>query len=122
MHELALCAGISDVVEASSGGRRVVRVELQVGAFRQVVPATLAACWEMVTEHSSLAGSQLVIDHLPAVVACRDCGARTVLVAALLRCAACGSQRVTLVDGDELRVVAIEVEVDESEPAASPGG
>lgn len=110
MHELALCSAIFDIVEANCAGHQVVKVEIEVGAFRQVVPATLVSCWEMLIERTALRGAELVIFDHRATVSCRDCCLESMLAAPVLRCAGCGSRRVRVIDGGELRVVAIEVE------------
>lgn len=110
MHELSLCRCIQGIVRAHAAGRAVVRVELRVGHLRQVVPDTLARCWELLTEGTELAGTVLDVDEVPAVVECRSCGERTVLDAPVLRCGTCGDRDVVLVAGEELLVAALELE------------
>ena len=77
MHELALCQAIVDTVGRHADGRRVERVDVRIGHFRQVVPDSLQFSWELLTEGTDLAGCRLVVDHVPAVVECRACGAAT---------------------------------------------
>lgn len=109
MHELALCQAIADTVTAHADERPVRRIHLRIGHLRQVVPDALTFSWQLVTERGPLDGSELVIDHVPAVVACPACGATTRLEHPLLLCPACGDDRVELRCGDEFLVVAVEV-------------
>lgn len=110
MHELSLCRSIGDIVERARQGRPVTTVHLQVGQLRQVVPETLAYCWGIVTDDTPLAGSELAIDHVPVVLDCRACGARTTVAHVLvLTCADCGSGDITLVSGEELLVTALDL-------------
>ena len=108
MHELALCQAIVDTVERHAGGRRVEQVDVRIGHFRQVVPDSLQFSWELLTEGTDLAGCRLVVDHVPAVIECRACGATTTLEVPILVCSSCESSDVTLVSGEELLVASID--------------
>ena len=85
---------------------------LDIGHLRQVVPATLAASWEIVTADTALDGSVLTINHIPAVIECRSCGASTTITAPVFLCA-CGSTDTELVAGRELMVTSLELAVPE---------
>jgi hydrogenase nickel incorporation protein HypA/HybF len=110
VHELALCRSIVDVVDRARDGRRVRTVNLQVGMLRQVVPDTLVHCWGLVCAEGPLEGSRLVVDYVPVLLECRDCGARTTLgEALLLQCEECGSGAVELRGGEELVVTSVDL-------------
>ena len=110
MHELSLCRSIYDIVDRAAEGRPVQTVHVQLGQLRQVIPETLSWCWTMVTESSSLAGSVLEINHVPVVLDCRDCGARTTVEEdLLLSCGTCGSGHIVLVSGEEFMVTSLDL-------------
>ncbi len=113
VHELALCRAVCELVVGKAGGQRVERVELRVGYLRQVVPDSMLFSWEMLTQGTDLEGCELVIDHVPAVVACRACDRRTRLRMPILMCESCESSDVTLVEGDELLVASIDRRLDD---------
>jgi hydrogenase nickel incorporation protein HypA/HybF len=117
MHELSICESIARAVVDHAGGRRVRSVKLRVGALRQVVPDTLAFCWEVAARGPLLEGSVLDVELVPGEVACPDCGTRSTLTRFTLRCPDCGGS-VTVVAGDDLLVESIEVDGDE--PGAVP--
>lgn len=108
MHELALCEAIVDTVTRYADGQQVQRVEVRIGYFRQVVPDSLQFSWELLTDGTSLAGTALVIDHVPAVLSCRGCGQESTLDAPILLCGSCDSSDVTLITGEEFMIAAIE--------------
>ena len=110
MHELSICASIVSIVEKHAEGRTVTGVHLDVGHLRQVIPETLRYSWDIVVSNTPLAGSVLDINHIPAVIACRRCGARTTITAPVLRCG-CDSTDVDLVAGNELLVTSLELAV-----------
>lgn len=119
MHELSICSAIASAVLERAGNRRVVSIQLRVGYLRQIVPDTLEFCWEIVSNQTQLAGSQLEIEHIPAVVECRECGARTELDIPIMACPACSGGLVEVVAGEEFLITSIEL-LDEEEPA-TPG-
>lgn len=110
MHELALCQSISRIGLRACGGRPVVRITIDVGALRQVVPATLVSCWSFVSADSLLTGSQLVVNDIPAVIECQECGQRTRLNQPFMVCGECGSRQVSVISGREFSVRSIDVE------------
>ena len=102
MHELALCQAICDTVTRHAAGHRVERVEVRI------VPDSLQFAWEMLTDGTDLAGCALVVDHVPAVVECRTCGAHTTLTMPILLCAACDGGDVALISGEEFLIASID--------------
>lgn len=121
MHELSLCRAVYDTVEAAAAGRTIEVVHLRIGQLRQVVPQTLAYCWDLVVENTPLAGSVLEIDHVPVVLDCRACGRTTTVEHTLvLTCAGCGSGDIALRTGEEMLVTSIDVVAGGSAAAGPP--
>lgn len=110
MHELAICREIARIVDANRTEGGVRAVDLQIGMARQVVPQTLADLWELVTADGPLAGSVLRVEHVPVRLRCRSCGSVTDMKELSFRCAGCGGGDVEVISGEELLVVAIEVD------------
>ncbi|MBJ7607857.1 MAG: hydrogenase maturation nickel metallochaperone HypA [Candidatus Dormibacteraeota bacterium] len=108
MHELSLCQAIADTVSERAEGQRVDRVEVRIGHFRQVVPDSLLFSWELITDGTELAGCELVIDHVPAVISCQACGQESTLDMPILLCTGCQSSDVRLVSGEELLIASID--------------
>jgi hydrogenase nickel incorporation protein HypA/HybF len=109
VHELSLSRAIGQIATRAAAGRRVTRVEVDCGALRQVVPETLTRCWGLTVEGTALAGSELVVNPIPAVIRCAACGAETRLDWPILRCGRCDSTEVTLLSGEEFLVRSIDV-------------
>ena len=105
-----MCEAIARKAADRAAGRRVLRVEVQVGHLRQVVPDAMAFAWEMLTTATDLDGAELDIEHVPATVACAACGTVTALTAPVMVCGSCASGDVELRSGDELILVSLEVE------------
>jgi hydrogenase nickel incorporation protein HypA/HybF len=110
VHELALADAIVAIAEQHARGRRVARVELDVGYLRQVVPDALRFAFELVAEGTCAEGAELAIDEVPATVLCGACGADTRVDAFPLACARCGSVDVEIAAGEEFSISALELE------------
>lgn len=109
VHELSICRSISKIVEAHAAGRTVQRVRLDVGHLRQVVPESLRYCWDIVVRDTALDGVPLEITHIPAVIACRSCGALTTVSVPVFRCGSCECVETDVVSGDELLVTSLDL-------------
>jgi hydrogenase nickel incorporation protein HypA/HybF len=104
MHELSIAASIADAVGRHAGGAPVQRVRIDVGHLRQVVPDSLAFCWEMVTDGTDLAGAALEITEIPASVECRACQRTATLADPIMLCPGCGSADLAVTAGEELQI------------------
>ena len=107
MHELSICSAIATTAAKHAEGRSVSQVTVQIGHLRQVVPDALQFSWEVVSSASDLKDAALVIEQVPAVVECTNCGARTTLDLPILVCENCEGSDVKLLSGEELQVVSI---------------
>jgi hydrogenase nickel incorporation protein HypA/HybF len=108
MHELAICEAIADSARRLAAGQRVEQVQVRIGYLRQVVPDSLQFSWELLTAESDLAGCELIVDHVPAVLDCRACGQQTTLTMPIMLCEACSSSDVTLIQGEEFQIVSLD--------------
>jgi len=109
MHELALARAILDTALAHAGGGRVRRVDVTVGALRQVVPDSLAFNFELLARGTPCEGAHLAQRLTPARLRC-ECGHEWELQEPSFRCPRCDAAGALVLGGDELRVESIEVE------------
>jgi hydrogenase nickel incorporation protein HypA/HybF len=118
MHELSIAESVVEIAVRHARGRRVRRVELEVGHLRQVVPSALEFAFELVARETAVEGAELALREVPAAGRCRGCGEETDLPALPLRCQRCGALDVEVTRGEELRVDSLELE----EAFATSGG
>lgn len=111
MHEMALAEGIVQLVEeAASGCARVRAVYLEIGDLAAVEQDALRFCFESVAEHTAAQDARLEITRVEGRGRCRECGNESRIAALYDACPACGSYRVEVIAGDEMRVRELEVE------------
>jgi hydrogenase nickel incorporation protein HypA/HybF len=110
VHELAIAESIVAIAREHARGRRVARVEVAVGALRQVVPSALEFAFELVADGTEVEGAELVLEHVDARVACRSCGIQSVCAEFPFACARCRSDFFDVIAGEELHVEALELD------------
>jgi hydrogenase nickel incorporation protein HypA/HybF len=115
VHELSICGSIADIASRHAGGRAVKVINVRVGQLRQIVPDTLTYCWELVSADTSLAGSRICVESVPARIRCRSCehvtdvGALPVFV-----CGGCGGFDAQVVSGEEFLITSLELGEEEA--------
>ena len=122
MHELSICASIADIATRRAAGRPVSVINVRVGQLRQIVPDTLVYCWGLLCEDTSLAGSRIVVETVPARIRCRSCE-HTADVGDLpvFACAGCGGIDVEVVAGEEFLITSLELAETETETETETG-
>jgi hydrogenase nickel incorporation protein HypA/HybF len=111
MHEMSLCEGIRDVVEAAAranGATRIKGVRVEIGRFAGVEKPALAFAFDVVMRGSVAEGAELTMIDLPGRALCFDCGQEVELAERLDPCPECGGGRLMPTAGDEMRVKDME--------------
>ncbi|MCU4654192.1 hydrogenase maturation nickel metallochaperone HypA [Roseibacterium sp. SDUM158016] len=111
MHEMSLCEGIRDILEAQARAHsvsRITRVRIEIGRFAGVEKPALAFAWEVVMRGSAAEGSDLVMIDLPGRAMCFDCGREVEIAGRLDPCPECGGGRLVPNGGDEMRIKDLE--------------
>jgi hydrogenase nickel incorporation protein HypA/HybF len=117
MHELSICQALMEQVErvaAEQRARRIVSVTLRIGPLAGVEPALLESAFPLASAGTLAADSRLVVERSAVRVRCRECGAESEAQSTRLLCGGCGQWRVEVLAGEELLLVSVELERDES--------
>lgn len=114
MHELSIILSVVDAVTASLEGRNVKRVEevrLTVGALSGVVEDSLQFSYGLATEKTPLAGSALVVRHVPVRIYCDECSLESDLLGVQsFRCPRCQTPSMDIRAGRELDIESIVID------------
>ena len=110
MHEMAITQGIVDICLQHAKGRQIRQVVIDIGELSGVVPEAVAFCFSACTADTPAAEARLDIRQVPGLGQCIDCGTEQLLARLYDPCRQCGSYALTLLKGEELRVVELEVD------------
>jgi hydrogenase nickel incorporation protein HypA/HybF len=114
MHELSIALSILDVAAEEAerhGGGRVVAIHLRLGPFSGVAADALRSAYDLAREGTDLAKADLVIEETSLRAYCPSCAAECEPPSTQqLCCPVCGGPTSRLVHGQELEIVALEIE------------
>lgn len=113
MHEMSLCQGVVDVIEASARREGFVKVRavwLEIGRLAAVEPEAMRFCFDVVTRGSCAEGAELHIIATPGQGWCLMCSESVVIDEPLGACPRCGSHQVQVTGGTDMRVKELEVD------------
>jgi hydrogenase nickel incorporation protein HypA/HybF len=117
MHELAICQGLIRQVErvaAENEAKAVARILLHVGKLSGVEPPLLERAFEIAQAGTVASEAELEIQEGPVKVQCRECGAGGEVPLNRLVCPSCGDWRVRVTEGEELLLLSLELEMQET--------
>ena len=105
---------VLDIVQReafSHGASAVTRVRLRIGDLSGVETDSLTFSFDTVkVEQPLTARAELVIEKIPVRVRCRPCNDEFTARGPLVICPSCGGFETSLLEGEELEIVDIEIE------------
>jgi hydrogenase nickel incorporation protein HypA/HybF len=107
MHEATIAAGVLGIASraaAAAGRTRVTWIEVSIGRLRAVEPALVESCFGFLAADTVCEGADLVVNLVPVTARCEQCGVESRVEGYRFACAACGSNRLAVTAGRELRV------------------
>jgi hydrogenase nickel incorporation protein HypA/HybF len=108
MHELAITESVVASVAERLPGSRVTSLRLEIGALSGVVADSVRFCFDLVAEGTDLEGATLEIDEPLGRCLCRGCGTEFAPDWPIMACP-CGSADVTVLSGQDLRIISVQV-------------
>ena len=113
MHELAICQSLMNQVEnlaVEHNAQYVASIVVAIGPLSGVEAQLLKNAYPVASAGTVAAEAELIIEYLPIRIKCSFCGRESDALPNKLVCQKCGDWRTTLVSGDELLLVSVELE------------
>jgi hydrogenase nickel incorporation protein HypA/HybF len=113
MHELAICQSLMNQVESIAAERNalcVTSIIVGIGPLSGVEAQLLKNAYTVASAGTIAENAELLIEYLPIRVKCSQCGSESDAQPNKLVCKQCGDWRTTLVSGDELMLMSVELE------------
>lgn len=117
MHEISLCQALLDRATAIAATHRadaIAAMTVHIGPLSGVETALFARAFEIARAGTMASQATLTIKTGVVVAECGSCGARTAPPTNRLRCLGCGDFRIKIVEGQELLLASLELEVTEA--------
>lgn len=114
MHELGIVFHVIDTVNEIAAENNVTKVNsvtVEIGEVSLVIPSYFEDCWNWaVSKQTVMKDAKIIIEILPAVTYCEDCGGTYPTVRHGKICPLCGSEKTWLKEGSEFNIKEIEAE------------
>lgn len=110
---MALCEGIMEIVEEEARRRSFSKVRsvcLEIGALSHADAEAMRFCFPVVAERTIADGARLEIVTLPGCAWCMACSRRVEIAQRYMPCPRCGSHKLQVTAGEEMRLKALEVD------------
>lgn len=114
MHELSVVANLFEILGEKleeQNGKKVIRVKLHVGLLSGVVPELLATAFDIYKKGTFAEEAELNITEVPCKLECQDCGIITIKDDFVFICDQCGSTRMKTLEGTEMILETMDIEV-----------
>ena len=118
MHEFGIAVAlVEQVVRAAAEhrARKVIAVEVELGAMQLIVPEALTAAFAAASEGTVAQGAALRLREVPAQAVCGHCGAEYAPEIGCYVCPKCHRAEPKIVRGKEIVLTAVECETDEDQ-------
>jgi hydrogenase nickel incorporation protein HypA/HybF len=112
MHELSVAEEIINIANQyipAGNKSKVLSVKVEIGKLSNILTDSLKFCFDALTSDTNLKGARLVVEEIPVIVRCENCGHITEVEKVLFQCGVCESSKVKLETGNELKVTEIEI-------------
>jgi hydrogenase nickel incorporation protein HypA/HybF len=113
MHELAICQSLMDQVERIALERNaqcVTAIVIGMGPLSGVEAQLLKHAYSIASTGTVAEQAELIVEALPVRVRCNHCGNESEVLPNKLLCKHCGNWQTTLLSGDELMLLSVELE------------
>lgn len=114
MHELGIMTGIMNAVETSAkdaGADKILKISLSVGEMTEAIADALQFAFEALSEGTPCEGAELVVNMVKPKSRCLECGEVFIHDRFHIFCPACDSFATELLEGRELHIDSIEVDI-----------
>lgn len=114
MHELSIAEAIVRAVSDENRGK-LTGIGLRIGELTDLVADALRFSFEALISGTELEGCELILEYIPPGGVCRSCGHEVVVKGFEFRCPHCSSHDLNLTRGQELEIVYLRVQTEETQ-------
>ncbi|HKJ68227.1 MAG TPA: hydrogenase maturation nickel metallochaperone HypA [bacterium] len=116
MHEMSIANNIFDIAEQSLPETcpKLLSITVQIGELAGVELEALSFCFDAVKKSTPFPDAELIVERIPGAGMCDACGKELHIDQPFAVCPDCGNYTVRVVGGQELKVISLEIEEEET--------
>jgi hydrogenase nickel incorporation protein HypA/HybF len=115
MHELTITQNILDIAlkhAEKANANKVNTIYLVIGQLSSVVDDSVSFYWDMISKGTIAEGASLQFRRIPTKMACNECKKEYDPKPGDFACPYCGSESVSVIQGNEFFLEAIDIDSD----------
>ena len=116
MHELSICQQMMiqvNEIALQNQASAIESITLKIGPLSGVESSLLKQAFPFAAAQTIAENAELIIEELPVVIQCNQCGSKTNTMPNKLVCSQCGDYHTQLLSGDEMLLANVEITRDE---------
>lgn len=113
MHEFSIVNALLEMCEKNAKANeatKITRVEVKIGKLSGVEPYLLETAFNTFKEQTICDGAEFVVHLQDLVIQCHTCNAQSTLSKNEFACPTCKGTDVSVVDGEEMMLMRLEME------------
>lgn len=113
MHELSLCQALirqASQIAAQNSATQINQIQLRIGPLSGAEPELMQQAFPLASRGTCAESAVLDIELSPVEILCPECHNQSQVVINKLDCPHCGNWRTTLMSGDELLLVSVDLD------------
>jgi hydrogenase nickel incorporation protein HypA/HybF len=113
MHEFSIVNALLEMCEKNAkenDAKKVTKVEIKVGKLSGVEPHFLETAFNTFKEETVCDGAEFVMHLQDIVIRCQSCNSESTLSINEFICPTCKSEDVSVIDGEEMYLMRLEME------------
>ena len=115
MHELSITENILEISldhANKAGAISISNIYLVIGQLSSIIDESVQFYWDMISEGTLAEGATLHFKRLPIIMTCNQCNHQFTPGGDDFKCPACKSDEITITQGEEFFLEAIDIEKD----------
>jgi hydrogenase nickel incorporation protein HypA/HybF len=112
MHELSICQQMINQVNEIAlqhQASAIQSITLQIGPLSGIESSLLIQAFPFAAAQTMAENAELIIEELPVIIQCNQCGSKTSTMPNKLVCSQCGDHHTQLLSGDEMLLANVEI-------------
>lgn len=116
MHETVIASSLLKIVLEEANKFRenllIDEIHLKIGLLNCIEPKTVQGCFEILAENTKAEKAKLIVERLPLLGFCKNCGQSVAVAERRFICPNCQSTDVDWQGGNEMQISSIKVTED----------
>lgn len=113
MHELSVTENILEIVRSHAeraSAKKVTDIYLVIGQLSSILDDSVQFYWDLMTKDTVAEGATLHFRRLPILIQCKECKNSYSPEVDNLACPFCLSEKITIIQGEEFYLEAIDID------------